>query len=142
MHRTRKHLFFNIFEIISFHSRFGPEVVARVTFVRMKTAMKNARLSRFPRPPPATLEELTNLHQDPQYQVITMTDDGLDNLYGGSLEDVLGGHHVVYMSHRQLNRMRSMRVLHSDGTFKVVPVNPQFASQVNYFIIFSTILIC
>jgi len=108
----------------------------------MKTAMKNARLSQFPRPPPATLQELTDLHQDPQYQVITMTDDGLDNLYGGSVTDVLGGHHVVYMTSRQLNRMRNMTVLHSDGTFKVVPVNPEFASQVNYFTIFSIIVIC
>ncbi|XP_052131612.1 uncharacterized protein LOC127751689, partial [Frankliniella occidentalis] len=63
--------------------KFPPEVRARVTFARMRTPMRNARMQRFP-PPPATLEDLTAVLMNPQYSVLTMTHDGLDNIYAGS----------------------------------------------------------
>jgi len=115
-----------------FCNRFGPEVIARVTYARMRTPMRNARLDRFPNPPPANVEALTAILQDPQYEVLTMTDDGLDNIYSGSVTDPNGFHHVLFMSDRMLNRARQFRVLHSDGTFRAVPNGPAFADQVRH----------
>ncbi|KAK3919969.1 Ribonuclease HII [Frankliniella fusca] len=112
------------------YSSFGPEVVARVTYARMRTSMRNARLSRFPNPLPANLVELTDILQDPRYTVITMSDDGLDNIYGGSVTDIDGFHHILFISERMLQRARTFRILHSDGTFRVTPHGPEFAVQV------------
>ena len=92
--------------------------------------MRNARSRNFPHPPPINLQELTNVLQDQQYRVLTMSDDGLDNLYSGSVTDTDGFHHILFTSNRMLERIRQFRVLHSDGTFNTVPVNSNFADQV------------
>lgn len=94
--------------------------------------MRNARLSRYPAPP-ADLRDLTAILMDPHNEVISMTDDGLDNLYAGSVTDTDGAQHILLVSNRMIERMREFTVLHSDGTFKTVPVNAQFASQVNIY---------
>lgn len=93
--------------------------------------MRNARLQRYPLPPPANLRDLTTLLMDPQFAVLTMTEDGNDSLYAGSVDDVDGGHHILFSSQRMIERMREFTVLHSDGTFKTVPVNIDYASQVS-----------
>lgn len=111
--------------------RFDPEVVSRVTYARMRTPMRNARLSRYPRPMPQNLLALTQVLMDPQYQVMTITQDGTDNIYGGSVTDTDGIHHVLFVSQRMLEQMRRFRVLHGDGTFRAVPVSPAFADQVS-----------
>lgn len=109
--------------------KFPPEVRARVTFARMRTPMRNARMQRFP-PPPATLEDLTAVLMNPQYSVLTMTHDGLDNIYSGSVTDTDGFHHILFMSRRMIELARQLAVIHSDGTFKTVPISAQFADQV------------
>lgn len=91
--------------------------------------MLNARLSRFPRPP-LDLRALSQILMDPQNYVITITDDSLDNIFAGSVDDANGDHHVLFASRRQLDLMREFRVLHSDGTFKSVPISREFAAQV------------
>jgi len=111
---------------------FPPEVVTRVTYDRMRTPMRNARLSQFPNPP-ADLRALTAILMDPHNAVITMSDDGQDNLYSGSVTDANGDHHVMFFSNRMVEVMRNFSVLHSDGTFKTVPVNVEFASQVSLY---------
>ncbi|KAJ1521839.1 hypothetical protein ONE63_003474 [Megalurothrips usitatus] len=108
---------------------FEDDVVSRVTYARMRTPMRNARVASLP-PLPRNLRELSNILRNPQYSVLSMTDDGRDNIYGGSVTDADGGHHVVFISDRMLAHMRTMRVLHSDGTFRSVPVGPAFADQV------------
>ncbi|KAK3925520.1 Pol polyprotein [Frankliniella fusca] len=87
----------------------------------MRTSMRRARMSRFP-PIPHSLLELTRLLQDPRYRILTMTDDGLDNLYAGSVTDTAGRHHILFASERMLQKMREFNTLHGDGTFKIVPV--------------------
>lgn len=94
--------------------------------------MRNARLQQFPLPPPASVRDLTRLLLDPHFAVLTMTEDGLDNIYAGSVDDANGHHHVLFTSDRMLERMRNFLVLHSDGTFKSVPVNKDFADQVSF----------
>lgn len=91
--------------------------------------MRNARMENFPNIP-ATLQELTQILLDERYRVLTLTDDGLDNIYAGSVDDAEGNHHVIFTSNRLLNRMRSFLVLHSDGTFRSVPMGYHFAAQV------------
>jgi hypothetical protein len=91
--------------------------------------MRNARMKNFPHMPP-TLRDLSNILLNPQHRVLTMTADGNDNIYGGSVTDELDGHHVLFISQRMLNQMRLFNVLHSDGTFKTVPVGQNFAAQV------------
>lgn len=95
----------------------------------MRTPMRNARLRSYPFPP-ESLRDLSNILLDPQYSVLTMTADGEDNLYAGSVTDVDGGHHVVFASNRMIDQMKKFRVLHSDGTFRAVPISPNFADQV------------
>jgi len=113
--------------LLIFHPRFGPEAVARCTYDKLRTSMRNARMKRYP-PLPANLTELTL--QNPQYQVLTLTDDGLDNIYAGSVDDADGNHHLLFMSERMIERARTFSVLHSDGTFRSVPCSKEFASQV------------
>lgn len=95
--------------------------------------MRNSRLKRYPSPLPATVEELSAILQDPQYQVLTMSDDGLDNLYAGSVTDTEGFHHILFMSERMLRKAREFTVIHSDGTFRAVPSSADFAAQVRHF---------
>lgn len=98
----------------------------------MRTPKGNARLKQFPSPPPANLRALTDILLNPQYSVLTMTSDGKENLYMGSVTDVDGGHHVVFATPRQLLRLkRHFQTCHSDGTFKAVPVSSNFAAQVS-----------
>ena len=98
--------------------------------------MRNARLRHYPRPMPQNLLELTGILQDPQYQIMTMTVDGNDNIYGGSVTDTDGVHHILFSSNRMLHHMRIFSVLHGDGTFRAVPNNPDFADQVSIHHIF------
>lgn len=91
--------------------------------------MRNARLQRYP-PPPETLRDLTEILQDPRYSVITLSQDGQDNIYGGSVDDADGEHHILFISQRMVEKCREFSVLHADGTFKSVPVGLHFAAQV------------
>ena len=59
-----------------------------------------------------------------------MTRDGEDNVYGGSVTDQNGHHHILFVSQRMLALMRTFTCLHGDGTFKVVPSGPN-AEQVS-----------
>lgn len=102
---------------------------SRVTPNGMRTSMRNARMAMYPNPPPS-LRRLTLILRNPQYRVITISRDGEDNLYAGSVTDALGNHHVIFSSNRLLQAMRQFVVLHTDGTFKVVPAGMGI-SQVN-----------
>jgi len=91
--------------------------------------MRNARLRRYPHPP-QNLRELTELLLNDQYRVLTLTHDGEDNIFGGSVDDAEGEHHILFISRRMVENIRTFNVLHADGTFKSVPVNVDFAAQV------------
>ena len=98
----------------------------------MRSAMQRARASMFPRVP-ATLEELTQILQIPQYRIITATEDARDNVYAGSVTDADGRHHIIFSSRRLLTVGRSLSVLFLDGTFKSIPAIEELddrASQV------------
>lgn len=99
---------------------------------RMRTAMRNARMERFP-DMPQNLRGLTRILINPVHRVLTLTTDGEDNLYAGSATDVNGGHHVLFASARMLDLMRTFRVLHCDGTFKVIPAGTE-AAQVRHYL--------
>lgn len=101
---------------------------AKVTLVRMRTSMRNARLRNYPQLPP-TLLDLTNILRDPRYSVITMTADGLDNLYSGSVTDSEGFHSIVFASQRMLELMERTRTIFSDGTFRSVPAVQSMQTQ-------------
>ena len=102
------------------YGRQPVEVRRRITISRMRSAMQRARASRFPRVP-ATLEELTEILQDPRYRIITATEDAQDSLHAASVTDALGNHHVIFSSRRLLNVGKSLSILFLDGTFKTVP---------------------
>ncbi|XP_034246261.1 uncharacterized protein LOC117648123 [Thrips palmi] len=108
---------------------FHPEVAARVTYARMRTPMRQARMRRYPHHP-NNLRELTALLQDNQHRVLTLSHDGNDNIYGGSVDDADGEHHILFVSNRMLQQLKTFHVLHADGTFDSVPVNRNFAAQV------------
>lgn len=93
--------------------------------------MRNARRRNYPNQP-QNLHGLTEILLDPQYTVLTLTDDGNDNIYGGSVTDANGHHHVLFVSNRMVNQMRIFNVLHADGTFNAVPISPDFAEQVSF----------
>lgn len=82
--------------------------------------MRNARLRNYPFVP-NDLRRLTDILMNPQHRVITMTQDGQDNLYAGSVTDARGAHHVLFISDRMAAVARDLRVLHGDGTFKTRP---------------------
>lgn len=86
----------------------------------MRTSMRNARLENYPLVP-HDLRALTMVLMNPQYSVITMTEDGSDNLYSSSVTDAEGGHHVMFISERMLRIASELRILNADGTFKTTP---------------------
>lgn len=86
----------------------------------MRSAMQRARSSRFPRVP-ASLEELTQILQDPRYRIISATEDAQDSLHAGSVTDDDGHHHIIFSSRRLLNVGKTLSILFLDGTFKTVP---------------------
>jgi len=100
--------------------RFDVEVSSRVTLPIMKNAMRKARMDNFP-DPPESLRQLTRILNDDRYRVLTQSDDGADNLYGGSVTAADHSHHVMFVSERMLQVARDSRILHGDGTVKVVP---------------------
>lgn len=83
--------------------------------------MRNARFSRYPSRLPRTLRELTAVLQNPRFRIISMTDDGNDNIYAGSVDDANNHHHILFSSRRMLEFMSNVGIIHGDGTFKVVP---------------------
>lgn len=95
-------------------------VKIRLRLPKVRSAMQRARYSMFP-PCPETLQELTEILQDPRYQVVTSTLDGEDNLYLGSVTAGDGSHHVLFMTRRMAQVCSRLRNLFADGTFKVLP---------------------
>lgn len=112
--------------------RANQEVRIRIFVGRMRTSMRNARLANYPFVPD-DVRALSMILMNPQYQVITMTEDGNDNFYAGSVTDAEGGHHVLFISQRMLQTARNMRVLHGDGTFKTTPAGLNIEQVWNIF---------
>lgn len=100
--------------------RFDIEVSSRVTLGRMRNSMRTARLQKYP-DPPTSLRHLSRILNDDRFRIVTQTDDGQDNIYGGSVTARDGSHHILFVSKRMLNILRTSRILHGDGTVKVVP---------------------
>ncbi|KAK3926922.1 GTPase Der [Frankliniella fusca] len=109
---------------------FDFEVQSRVTLARMRNAMRSARMQNYPELP-RSLRNLTRVLNDDQFRVITQTEDGTDNLYGGSVTATDGSHHIMFVSQRMLNYLKISRILHGDGTRKVIPLgaNANFLAQ-------------
>ncbi|KAK3929514.1 Granzyme-like protein 2, partial [Frankliniella fusca] len=101
--------------------RFDIEVLSRVTLTGMRTALRNARMSAFPKPPPRSLRELDAILQNPRYEVLTATLDGRDNIYAGSVSDADGRFHILFSSERLLQTLATVTWIHGDGTVKIVP---------------------
>lgn len=95
--------------------------------------MQRARQKMFP-PPPEDLEGLTQILQNPRFQVATATHDGDDNLYAGSVTAEDGSHHVIFMTRRMARVGCTFSYLFADGTFKVLPAIDSLdaASQVQH----------
>lgn len=102
----------------------------------MRTSMRNARMENYPFVP-HDLRALTLILMNNQYSVMTMTEDGLDNLYAGSTTDADGAHHVLLISQRMIEVARNLSTFHGDGTFKVTPAGLNLEQVRTLFIICS-----
>lgn len=111
-------------------------VRAELTLRRLRPAMHRARSDVYPTLP-QSLQELTNILQDPQWESLITTIDQQDFIYLGSTTALDGSHSVIFMSSRCLMIMRMADILFADGTFFVKPsVNGCY--QVLYLTLFST----
>ncbi|XP_034247294.1 uncharacterized protein LOC117649035 [Thrips palmi] len=132
LQRCRSLEFVSFRRILVQESRGYPvQVQLRLRLSKIRPAMQRARSRMYP-PPPATLQELTGILQDPRYQVISATNDARDSLYAGSVTAADGSHHIIFMSRRMALVAQSLNILFADGTFKVLPAIEQLdlASQV------------
>jgi len=80
-----------------------------------------ARMKSFP-PIPHTLLDLTRALL--QYPRVSVTVDGDQNLYAGSITAADGSHHVLFLSPRMNEFLRKVKTLQGDGTFKSRPAVP------------------
>ena len=80
---------------------FSHEARSRLTVARIRTALRNER-QRFLPDIPDTLFHLGLSLQQPQYQNVTLTSDGNDNIFAGYCGDFAAQtFSVVFMSKRQ-----------------------------------------
>lgn len=108
--------------------RYSRNVRRRMNVRRLRTSMYRARSRTFP-PVPQTLLELTQvLLQNPR---VSVTVDGEQNMYAGSITADDGSHHVVFVSQRMLDFMGQCKLLQGDGTFKSRPATPESAQCFN-----------
>ncbi|KAK3926018.1 Glucose-1-phosphate adenylyltransferase [Frankliniella fusca] len=116
--------------------RFDVNVSSRVTLARIRNAMRNSRMHNYPALP-RSLRGLTRILNDDRFAVICQTDDGTDNIYGGSTTARDGSHHVLFLSERMIEILKESKILHGDGTKKVVPIgaNGYFLAQQVYVIL-------
>ena len=83
--------------------------------------MFKSRSNAYPRIP-HSLTDLTRTLL--QYPRVSVTCDGSENMYAGSVTATDGSHHVAFFSPRMLEFMANLRVIQGDGTFRARPAVP------------------
>ena len=108
-------------------TRNGLNVASRLTPNSMKSSIQRARSALYPNVP-ISLYDLGQLLNDGQHQRLTMTEDGLDNIFTGVVQ-----HNeftsLIFISRRMRRFMRRVKVVFCDGTFGSRP-NAPTSSQV------------
>ncbi|XP_034233004.1 uncharacterized protein LOC117640562 [Thrips palmi] len=90
----------------------------------LRSAMRRARLSRYPKIP-STISELGELLRKRKNRQITRTQDGRQNIYFGSVGSSRRKTRcVIFMSKRQQARLRRAKKLFADGTWDARPSKP------------------
>lgn len=84
--------------------------------------MYQARSKSYPEIP-HTLRELTQTLLG--HTRVSMTVDGLHNMFAGSVTAEDGSHHVMFTTPRMLQFMGQVKILQGDGTFRARPSLPQ-----------------
>lgn len=92
----------------------------------MRAAIYRAQTFVYPRVP-HSLDALGALLGDPQWQHLTSTLDGTDNLFSGVVHSPDGGTAVVFVSRRCRAKLRKVRRVFCDGTFGSRPGQPNSA---------------
>ncbi|KAJ1528957.1 hypothetical protein ONE63_007325 [Megalurothrips usitatus] len=105
-----------------------PNAAAQVPPCRMRSAIYRAQNRLYPRVP-VSIYHLGFLLNDNQWQHLTSTICGTDNIFGGVVHGPDGSTSVVFVSRRIRVYMRRARLVFCDGTFGSRPNIPQ-SSQV------------
>lgn len=111
--------------IVSFpmsFNRYSRRVRSKMTLRRLRTSMFKARSKSYPRIPESLTDLTRTLLQNPR---VSVTCDGSENLYAGSVTATDGSHHVAFFSPRMLEFMGNLRVIQGDGTFRARPAVPR-----------------
>ena len=103
---------------------YSRNVRSKMNLRRLRTSMHRVRSGTFP-PVPQTLLELTQVLLG--HPRVSVTVDGEQNMYAGSITANDGSHHVVFVSRRMLDFMGQCKLLQGDGTFKSRPATPECA---------------
>jgi len=92
-------------------------IAAMMPLSALRTAMRNARQDNFPNNP-VTVAKLGKILASPQWNHISTTIDGRDNLFaakGGKAQQ--GTRYVILMSKRMKKYLGRVKKVFSDGTF-------------------------
>lgn len=91
----------------------------------LRTSMRRARLQRFPKIP-GTLTALGEALRKRRNRHITVSRDKRHNLFFGAVgSHIRKTRSIIFMSRRQLARLRTARKLFADGTFDARPSKPK-----------------
>ncbi|KAK3933185.1 30S ribosomal protein S2 [Frankliniella fusca] len=91
----------------------------------LRSAMRRARLQRFPKVP-GTLTDLGKVLRKRKNRHITRSRDGRHNLFFGAVGSGRAKtRSLIFMTRRQLARMRKSRKLFADGTWDARPSKPK-----------------
>lgn len=102
--------------------RGGINVAARLPPAALRSAINRARSAMYP-PIPLSLYDLGQLMNNGQLPMLTTSDDGRDNIFGGVVHGN-GFTSIVFLSRRMRRFMRRVRMVFCDGTFSSRPSEP------------------
>lgn len=107
-----------------FVTRYTRNVRRKMNVRRLRTPTYRARAASFP-PIPQTLHDLTQVLLG--HPRVSVTVDGEQNMYAGSITADDGSHHVVFVSRRMQDFMTQCKLLQGDGAFRSRPATPHSA---------------
>lgn len=105
---------------------YSRKVKAANDHITLRSSMRRARLHRFPSKIPETLNELAEVLRKKKYRKLTASQDEKDNVFFGAVGSSRAKtRSLIFMSKRQLKRLRRARKLFADGTWNSRPSKPQ-----------------
>ncbi|KAJ1531333.1 hypothetical protein ONE63_000017 [Megalurothrips usitatus] len=97
--------------------------------VRLRSSIRRSHLSRYPKLS-KDLTRLARVLRQREHRRITITKDGMDNIFYGTVGSLPRRTRcVIFMSKRMKNILRTAKRIFAGGTFKVRPAKPK-SSQV------------